>query len=233
MAANAVVNLTGFPVVLRASTLSVCNSAQPAEDAVISAFPAEKLILTVAHTMHCDPQDPEMSTCVVACTAAINPPGTVAANPAALLTFRRYLTAAVRYALLCDADARTNLDGTAAQADVAAGTVTHFTASHIGSPGGCAAGQDAGMVSGDAGTTTTDAGEIGLTDAGEIGSSDAGEVGPSDAGVSFNADAAAPGAVVPRGGCGCSAPSTLAPALLPVALLLTPRRRRLSAVRVG
>jgi hypothetical protein len=89
MAANAVPAMQAFPMVLRASIQSVCNLAAPAEPAVIAAFPGPYEVLTVANTMHCDPEDPEMQACILSCTATVAPPYTCSPNPGALLTFRR------------------------------------------------------------------------------------------------------------------------------------------------
>ncbi len=189
MAADAVPHMEGFPMVLRASYLSVCNSATPAEPAVIAAFPDSQLVLTVANTMHCDPQDPEQASCVVACTALLEPPWTCSANPAALLTFRRYATAIARYKLLCDPDARVNLDGAAAQADIDAGIVFAYETKDIGQPGGCLDGGAITTPGRDAGTEDQDAGAAsGVADSGPASTDDAGGSEGADAGTGESLD---------------------------------------------
>jgi dienelactone hydrolase len=180
MAANAVPQMQAIPVVLRASTQSICNAAAPAEPAVIAAFPGPYLVLTVANTMHCDPCDPDDTQCDLSCSVTVSPPYYVSPNRAALLTFRRYATAAFRYLLLCDPDARTNIDGMAEQADVTAGTVTNVTIRSIPPVGTCgSSGTDAGIEPTDAGETIVDAGSSPVEDAGEV--EDAGTQSGGDA----------------------------------------------------
>jgi MYXO-CTERM domain-containing protein len=246
MAAMAVPQMHAFPVELRASIQSVCNAAAPAEPAVIAAFPGPYLVLTVANTLHCDPQDPEMSSCELACAALPGPPWYASANHDAIKVFRRYATAAMRYFLLCDSEARSQLDGVAEQADVAAGLVTNVTAHNIGAPMGCGSADvdggavlvdagspidagdvedagsfmDAGLPPFDAGPPFDDAGFPWLdagTDAGATMETDAGQVSISDGGVQL----------APVGGCQCSASGDVGAVAL-LGLLLRRRRARSS-----
>lgn len=243
LAANAVPQMHAFPVELRASIQSICNAAAPAEPAVIAAFPGPYLVLTVANTLHCDPQDPETSACELGCAALPGPPWVASANHDAIKIFRRYATASMRYFLLCDADARSNIDGAAQEADLGAGLITNFTAHNIPGPSGCAmtvadagvappdagVNEDAGVavdddagepVIDDAGALDTDAGQPGV----DAGTPDAGTV-ENDAGVTIPADGGED-EKAPIGGCQCTATGDLTPlALLMLGLV---RRRRVA-----
>jgi dienelactone hydrolase len=186
--AMAVPHMNAVPFILRASTQSLCNSAAPAEPAVIAAFTGPYLVLTVANTMHCDPCDPDDSVCDLACEYTPTG-GRVSPNRAALATFRNYATAAFRYMLACDSEARSYIDGSGEQADVAAGTIIDVTIRNIPAPGGCVVGGgDAGVV------PVLDAGSATGADAGGVETvQDSGTPAPGDAGAEETLDAGAAG----------------------------------------
>lgn len=196
-AAAAVATAAGMGVVLSTEPAS-CNNTGSDQAAVYAAFPGQKLALKVVNANHCDPPDPASGLCGLACGA---PDATRAMH------FKRYATAAIRWALFCDSAARGWIDGSEVAAELTAGTVAALASANLGcatpaADGGVAdaGAPDAGPI--DAGTpdagggTDAGAGDASAADAaaGDAGAADGGVI---DAGRDGGFDAGTDGGTAP------------------------------------